>query len=235
MRARLPDREGVVDRDGVKVAYELFEHEGPTLLLIPPSAITHGRVWKGIAATLARHFRVLVTDGLGTGRSDRPLDPQRHGPAEVDADLCALLDAEHVEVAVVVAHCHAVPWALRLAADHPDRVLGIVAICPEIDVAPDHDHWDPQLAPPGWDLHDTSLWRTEGGYRKWIEFFFDQQLPEPHSTKQHEDAVGWALDTDAEAKIAGDAGLGAPTAEEAEQLCAALRCPMLVIHGSTDL
>ncbi len=25
------------------------------------------------------------------------------------------------------------------------------------------------------------------------EFFFDQMLPEPHSTKQCEDAVGWAL------------------------------------------
>ena len=87
MRARLPDHEGVVDRDGVKVAYEVFEHDEPTLLLIPPSAITHGRVWKGIVATLARHFRVLVTDGLGTGRSDRPLYPQRHTPAEVDADL----------------------------------------------------------------------------------------------------------------------------------------------------
>ena len=235
MRARLPDRTGVVDRDGVKVAYEVFEHNGPTLLLIPPSAITYGRVWKGIVGTLARHFRVLITDGLGTGRSDRPLDPQRHAPAEVNADLCALLDAEGVEVAAVVAHCHAVQWALRLAADHPERVLGVVAISPEIEVAPDHDHWDLKLATPGWDLHDKSLWRTDGGYRKWIEFFFDQQLPEPHSTKQNEDAVGWALDTDVEAKIAGDAGLGAPTADEAEQLCAALRCPMMVIHGSADL
>jgi pimeloyl-ACP methyl ester carboxylesterase/predicted glycosyltransferase len=235
MRARLPDRTGVVDRDGTKVAYEVFEHDGPTLLLIPPSAITYGRVWKGIVGTLARHFRVLVTDGLGTGRSDRPLDPQRHAPAEVNADLCALLDAEGVEVAAVVAHCHAVPWALRLAADHPERVLGVVAISPEIEVAPEHDHWDPKLAPPGWDLHDKTLWRTDGGYRKWIEFFFDEQLPEPHSTKQNEDAVGWALDADVEAKIAGDAGLGAPTADEAEQLCAALRSPMLVIHGSADL
>ena len=235
MRARLPDRTGVVDRDGVKVAYEVFEHDGPTLLLIPPSAITYGRVWKGIVGTLARHFRVLITDGLGTGRSDRPVDPQRYAPAEVDADLCALLDAEGVEVAVVVAHCHAVPWALRLAADHPERVLGVVAISPEIEVAPEHDHWDPKLAPPGWDLYDKSLWRADGGYRKWIEFFFDQQLPEPHSTKQNEDAVGWALDTDVEAKIAADAGLGAPTADEAERLCAALRCPMMVIHGSADL
>jgi pimeloyl-ACP methyl ester carboxylesterase/predicted glycosyltransferase len=235
MRARLSDRIGVVDRDGVKVAYEVFEHDGPTLLLIPPSAITYGRVWKGIVGTLARHFKVLITDGLGTGRSDRPVDPQRYAPAEVDADLCALLDAERVEVAVVVAHCHAVPWALRLAADHPERVLGVVAISPEIEVAPEHDHWDPKLATPGWDLYNKSLWRADGGYRKWIEFFFDQQLPEPHSTKQNEDAVGWALDTDVEAKIAADAGLGAPTADESERLCAALRCPMMVIHGSADL
>ena len=54
MRARLPDREGVVQRDGVRVAFEVFGHGEPALLLIPASPITHARSWKGIVPSLAR-------------------------------------------------------------------------------------------------------------------------------------------------------------------------------------
>src|SRR2546430_17652206 len=61
MRARTPDREGVVQRDGVRVAFEIFGHGGPALLLIPASPITHARSWKGVVPALApvhrRHDR----------------------------------------------------------------------------------------------------------------------------------------------------------------------------------
>jgi hypothetical protein len=65
-------------------------------------------------------------------------------------------------------------------------------------------------------------------------FFFDQQLPEPHSTKQYEDTVSWALDTDPMAMIAELEGRRAPSREETEHLCGRLGCPTLVIHGSDD-
>ena len=116
MRARLPDREGVIQCDGVRVAFEVVGHGEPALLLIPASPITHARSWKGIVPALARRFTIVTTDGRGTGRSDRPRTPERYTPAEVTADLLAVLDAASVDQAVLVAHCHAVPWALRLAA-----------------------------------------------------------------------------------------------------------------------
>jgi predicted glycosyltransferase len=67
-----------------------------------------------------------------------------------------------------------------------------------------------------------------------VEFFFGQQLPEPHSTKQYEDTVGWALDTDPEAMIAEREGRAAPAGREAEALCRRVRCPVRVLHGSDD-
>src|SRR6185437_3929770 len=91
------------------------------LLLIPASPITHARSWKGVVPALARRFTVVTTDGRGTGPSDRPRTPERYTPAEVTADLLAVLDAAGVDRAVLVAHCHAVPWALRLAAEHRGR------------------------------------------------------------------------------------------------------------------
>src|SRR5215467_12080884 len=136
MRARSPDREGAVQRGGVRVAFEVFGHGEPTLLLIAASPITHARSWKGIVPSLARRFTVVTTDGRGTGRSDRPRSPECYTPAEVTADLLAVLDATGVSQVVLVAHCHAVPWALRLSADHPQRAVGIVAIDPAIGVAP---------------------------------------------------------------------------------------------------
>ena len=242
MRARLPDREGVIQRSGVRVAFEIFGHGGPALLLIPASPITHARSWKGVVPALARRFTVVTTDGRGAGRSDHPHTPECHAPPEVAADLLAVLDAAGVDQAVLVAHCHAVPWALRLAADHPERAGGVVAIAPNIAVAPPHRYaveaerrWaDPVDAPAGWGMRNRHFWRQDGGYREWIEFFFGQQLPEPHSTKQYEDTVGWALETDAEAMIAEREGRAAPPAGEAEALCRRVRCPVRVLHGSDD-
>src|SRR6185437_2010214 len=242
MRARLPDRAEVVRRDGVRVAFEVFGDGEPALLLIPASPITHARSWKGLVPTLARRFAVVTTDGRGTGRSDRPHQPECYAPGEVTADLLAVLDAAGVDQAVLVAHCHAVPWALRLAADHPERARGVVAIAPNIAVAPPQPYaveaerrWaDPVDGPAGWSMRNRHFWRQDGGYREWIEFFFGQQLPEPHSTKQYEDTVGWALDTEAEAMIAEREGRAAPPEGEAEALCRRVRCPVRVLHGSDD-
>ena len=113
---------------------------------------------------------------------------------------------------------------------------------PGIGVAPPYPYaveaerrWaDPVDAPVGWSMRNRHLWRQDGGYRGWVEFFFDQQLPEPHSTKQYEDTVCWALDTDAEAMIAEREGRAAPAGGEAEELCRRVRCPVRVLHGSDD-
>jgi pimeloyl-ACP methyl ester carboxylesterase len=174
MRARLPDREGVVTRGAVRVAFEVSGHGKPALLLIAAAPITHARSWKGIVPALARRFTVITTDGRGTGRSDRPHQPGCYAPAEVTADLLAVLDAADAGQAVLVAHCHAVPWALRLAADHPERAAGVVAIAPGIAVAPPYPYaaeaerrWaDPVDAPVGWSMRNRHFWRQDGGYRE---------------------------------------------------------------------
>lgn len=242
MRARYPDDEGFVERDGLKVAYEVYGEGAPAAFLVPASPITHARSWKGVIPFLSRHVTVVTTDGRGTGRSDRPHQLELYGPDEIDADMVAVLHAADVSQIVLVAHCHATPWALRLAAEHPELVVGLVAIAPGIAVAPPHPYtvdaearWRDELdRPTGWALRNRHAWRHADGYRKWVEFFFEQQLPEPHSTKPYEDTVSWALDTEPDAMIAEREGRQAPTGSEAEELCRRVACPCLVIHGSDD-
>ncbi|MGZ4186000.1 MAG: alpha/beta fold hydrolase, partial [Solirubrobacteraceae bacterium] len=71
-RARYPDEEGYVERDGVRIFWERYGDGEPTVLLLPTWSIVHSRHWKLQIPYLARHFRVITFDGRGNGRSDRP-------------------------------------------------------------------------------------------------------------------------------------------------------------------
>ena len=76
-RARYPDESGYVERDGVKLFYEVYGAGEPTIFLLPTWSIIHSRHWKMQIPYLARHCRVLTFDGRGNGRSDRPQEPER--------------------------------------------------------------------------------------------------------------------------------------------------------------
>ena len=67
-RARYPDEEGYVERDGVRVFYEVYGDGEPTVLLLPTWSIIHSRHWKMQIPYLARHCRVLTFDGRGNGK-----------------------------------------------------------------------------------------------------------------------------------------------------------------------
>ena len=75
-RARYPDSEGFVERDGQRLFYEVYGEGEETIFLLPTWSLAHSRHWKMQIHYLARHFRVLTMDGLGNGRSDRCRDPQ---------------------------------------------------------------------------------------------------------------------------------------------------------------
>ena len=103
-----------------------------------------------------------------------------------------------------VAHCAIAGGALLLAADHPERVVGAVFMSPALPITPPRpertgnafeavlDHYE------GWAKSNRHYWEQD--FRGYLEFFFGRGLPEPHSTKQIEDAIGWGLEG-----VAGDA------------------------------
>ena len=244
MRARYPDHEGFVERDGVKVGYEVYGAGEPCLVLVPPAPISHSRIFKALIPHLSRRHRVVTIDGRGNGRSGRPTSVDSHRRAENVGDIVAVLDAEGVERAVLVAHCHANWWAVDVISTHRDLVLGLVAIAPGVPyLGVGKPHWVEAASrweeiieePTGWALCNRHAIQRD--LRRWVEFFFAEQLVEPHSTKQHEDAVSWALESTGDILAASEEAqdLDPPSRPAFEQQCRELAVPVLVIHGTLDV
>src|SRR2546425_1158091 len=84
----------------------------------------------------------------------------------------------------------------------------------------------------GWAKYNRHYWQRD--YPGFVEFFLSEMFPEPHSTKQIEDGVSWGLETTSEVLIATHEGPGIPDEAAARELCARVRCPVLVIHGDRD-
>jgi pimeloyl-ACP methyl ester carboxylesterase/predicted glycosyltransferase len=237
-RAQYPDAEGFIERDGVRVFYEVYGTGEPTILLLPTWSIIHSRHWKMQIPYLARHCRVVTFDGRGNGRSDRPLEPAAYDEREFAADALAVLDATRTQRAVIIGFSLGTQRGLLLAAEHPDRVDGAVFIGPAFpgggDPLPERTvyEFDHEYATDeGWAKYNRFHWLRD--YRDFVEFFMSRIFTEPHSTKPIEDTVGWALETDGKTMVATQDGPGL-SPEEARTLCTRIRCPVLVIHGEGD-
>jgi pimeloyl-ACP methyl ester carboxylesterase len=238
-RARYPDSEGYVERDGVRVFYEVYGQGEPTVLFLPTWTVIHSRHWKLQISYFARHTRAITFDPRGNGRSDRPSDSGAYDEAEFAADALAVLDATGTERAVVVSLSLGAQRALLLAAGHSERVAGAVFIGPALPLGGlgGHrailDRFDAELdTDEGWAKYNRHYWLRD--YEGFLGFFFAECFSEPHSTKQIEDAVGWGLDTTPETLLASEAGAGLGSREAVEEIAARVRCPVLVIHGEDD-
>jgi pimeloyl-ACP methyl ester carboxylesterase len=232
MRARYPDVEGFIERDGVKVGYEVFGAGEPTILLLTSWAIVHARQWKAQVPYLARRFRVITVEGRGNGRADRPKAAEAYLDREQVDDAVAVLDATGVNRAVIVGLSMGGRHALQLAAWYPERAVGVVAFGAALPWPIPPDFAEPKDSYQGWEKANMHYWLAD--YRGWVEFFMSQVFTEPHSTKQREDGVAWGLETTAETLLLTGPAVAAPTEADAEATCRQVRCPVLIVHGDQD-
>ncbi len=238
MRARYPDADGIVVREGVEIRYERYGQGEPAILLLPTWSLVHSRHWKMQVGYLARHFTVVCFDGRGSGGSGRPAEPAAYTDAQFAADALAVMDDAGIETAVLVSVSCGALWALRLAAEHPGRVLGAVFIAPTAPLIPPLaerrvQRFDEVFDDPvGWQTYNARYWKTR--YPEFVTFFMGRIFTDPHSTKQIEDATGWALEIDGETLAATHLGLECCDAAATRRLAARVACPVLVIHGTGD-
>src|SRR5579871_1971768 len=115
-----------LDRDGVKIHYEVHG-EGPPLIL------THGysstsAMWHEQIAPLSKRHRLILWDMRGHGQSDYPEDPGAYSEALTVTDIAALLDAVGAERAIVGGLSLGGYMSLAFYRAHPQRVRALLII-----------------------------------------------------------------------------------------------------------
>jgi len=239
MRARTPDVAGHIEHGGVRIGYEAFGDGSPTLLLLPTWTIVHTRFWKMQVPYLADHYRVVTFDRPGNGRSDRPGDPAAYAVDAVADQALAVLDATGTDRAVLLSLSQGAQESLLLAAEHPDRVLGAIYIGPSAALEPGHPErvaavdrfFEPHPEQPvRWEKLNAQYWLDH--YEDFVDFFFGECLPEPHSTKPHEDCLGWAAGTTPEVLLTDTQAVVLPS--QVDEWARRSAVPTLVIHGDDD-
>ncbi len=238
MRAKLPTLKGSVDRNGVKIHYEVYGDGDHTILFIPSWSIVHSRVYKAQVPYFSERFRCVTYDPRGNGKSDRPLDPEAYRLQDYVGDALAVLDAAGVDKAILFGFSLSGLVCAALAAHHPERTEAVITIGANSPLVAKYGYktYDSYALEidnhVGWQKYNRGYWRSD--YPDFTDFFVRQIFVEPHSTKQIEDGVAWASETDGEVLISTMEVSGEGDLVMDEAAYGRIRCPMLVIHGEKD-
>ncbi len=138
--------------------------DGPPLLLVHGFPQTHV-MWHRVAQLLVPHFRLVLADLRGYGRSAKPADEPGHAQQSkrtMAADLVALMRSLGHERFAVCGHDRGGRVAHRMALDH----AGAVAKLCVIDIAPTLDMYEAT------DMRFASL------YYHWFHLIQPAPLPE---------------------------------------------------------
>jgi pimeloyl-ACP methyl ester carboxylesterase len=113
----------VFDSAGVPIAY-LVAGKGEPVVLIHGLYSSAGINWQlpGTVKLLAEHYRVIALDLRGHGHSGKPKDEDAYG-VQLMEDVVRLMDHLKIEKAHIVGYSLGGMVALKLVAEHPDRVL----------------------------------------------------------------------------------------------------------------
>ena len=239
MRAKLPAREGFVERDGVKLHYEIYGDGPETMFFVPPWVIVHSRVYKAQLPYFSERFRCITYDGRGNGQSDRPQEAAAYSLENYVADALAVMDATKAGKAIVVGLSYGGLIASILAAHHPERVKAAILAGTVATIGPEYPYMAREhfLAErerfEGWDKFNRAHWLAD--YPDFAQHFVRHIFTDPHSTKQIEDGNDWASDTTG--RVLADtveARLIAPSFDVSQAMYRKIQCPVLLIHGDDD-
>jgi len=207
--------------NGVKL-YWRETGSGPALLLIMGLGYSSD-MWHHIEAGLAAHFRLVVFDNRGIGRSSPAAGP--HLISTMAEDAAAVLDAVGIEQAFVLGMSMGGYIAQELVLSHPKRVKALVLACTACGGA--------HAVRPKQEVLDAAIARARmpaaEGVRAMIPYVYDPSTPQER------------IEADMVIRLAQypdpDTYLGQIEGIRMWQSCdrlATLRVPTLILHGEHD-
>jgi pimeloyl-ACP methyl ester carboxylesterase len=201
-----------IDRDGIKIYYEVHG-DGPPLILTHGYSLTSA-MWHGQVAALSKRHKLVVWDMRGHGQSDYPEDQAAYSEALTIGDIEALLDAIGAKRAIVGGLSLGGFMSLAFYRTHPERVAALLIV----DTGPGFKKDDAREA---WNKHarDTADRFEREGLVSLTSASRDR------ASVAHRSAKGLAL-----------AARGMLTQRDASviELLPAVKVPSLIVVGAND-
>jgi pimeloyl-ACP methyl ester carboxylesterase/predicted glycosyltransferase len=239
MRAKLPEKHGFIEREGVKIYFEVYGSGSESMLFLPPWSILHSRVYKAQLPYFSQRHRCITFDPRGNGSSDQPEGAAAYALDNHIADALAVMDAADVEKAILVGLSLGGMHACVLAAYYPQRVKAAILAGTVATVGRGYSYLTPKHFTAtrdryeGWDKYNRDYWLSH--YPEFAEHFVRNIHSDPHSTKQIEDGLEWAATTTGPTLVRTvEARTIRSAFDVGQEMYRKIRCPMLVIHGEDD-
>ncbi len=112
------------DSNGTKIYYQIRGEGEPLVLIMGFGA--DGDVWEKHVSVYERHFKCIVLDNRGVGKSDQPKGP--YTTAMMAADTIAVMDHADVDIVRVAGISMGGAIAQELALQYPSRVKSLALI-----------------------------------------------------------------------------------------------------------
>jgi pimeloyl-ACP methyl ester carboxylesterase len=201
-----------IDRDGVKIHYEVHGSGRPLIL-------THGysstsEMWQGQIEALSKRHQLVLWDMRGHGQSDYPEDPKAYSEALTVADIAALLDEIGAGSAIVGGLSLGGYMSLAFYRAHRARIDALLII----DTGPGFRKDDAREVWNKRALDTADRFEREG-------LAVLKSASRERSTVSHRDASGLAL-----------AARGMLTQRDARviEILPEIRVPSLIVVGADD-
>ena len=122
---------GYAPVNGVKIWYAVFGEGQPVIML--HGGLGNSSYWGNQVPELAGHYKVIVMDSRGHGRSTRNQEP--YGYDLMASDVVGLLDYLKIDKAALVGWSDGAILGLDIAMHHPERLSKLFAFAANSDTA----------------------------------------------------------------------------------------------------
>ena len=130
--------EGKAPVNGIEIYYAEYGAGQPVILL--HGGLANSDYWGNLIPALAPHYRVIVMDSRGHGRSTR--DAQPYGYDLMASDVVGLMDYLKIPKADVVGWSDGAIIGLDIAMKYPDRLDRLFAFAANVTLAGLKDGFD---------------------------------------------------------------------------------------------
>jgi pimeloyl-ACP methyl ester carboxylesterase len=122
-------RSGYATVNGIKIWYATFGNGTPVILV--HGGLANSNYWGNQVRALAPHYRVIVMDSRGHGRSTRNAEP--FGYDLMATDVIGLMDYLKIPKAALVGWSDGAIIGLDIAMHHPERLTKLFAFAANSD------------------------------------------------------------------------------------------------------